>query len=495
MDVKHAEQMLAAIGKVYRLSRLYPPSHPAVARAQAELAVALPPLAAEGPAEWKVKAQGFFLRERPLLGRNPALTELAQLLFARGVRAVTVRRGASADDIEGLVRVATGAVAVEEAGLGGVELTVGRKSTAAARGGAGAAGRRNAAADVGRSFRPPRAAAVPFRPDALPPDIAARRLARELSGRDGPGDSVRLLAHLEEVAPGVAELGDVALAAEVVGALRSVPIAEDDGALRERVRALAGQLVGGGLLAQLARRVGEVGVAPDERRMLVGAAAVLVDRLAPLVVELYVPASTEARAAYLAVARAAGEAAVEPLMVQLGAATPEAVAAAVDLLGATGSAVAFELLVPCTHHAAPLVRERALAALTEIGGRDLGRLAAAQLKDPEPRVRRAAAQALAAALDPGAVAVMLGRLKDETAEPVLVALLSALGRLGGANVVEALAAYAGGGLLRASHPTAVRVAAAGALAALGTPEARATLARLITDREPAVREVAMGATS
>ncbi len=495
MDLTQAEQTLAAAAKVFRLSRLYPATHPAVARAEDELAAALPALAARGVADWKVRAQGVFYRERQLQGRNHALLELVQLLFSRGVRGVRIAPGTTVEHVRALIRVATGAAEPTDAALGPIELSVGRRASAAA----GPAGLRLTSVPRARSrqeaLRPSRSTDVAFEPDVLPADVDARRWL-EVFQRDGePTARAAALARLEELGTALADLRDPRLVAEVIGALHAASMGGDDAVPRERVQALADRLVDHALLAQLVRRVGEPGVPPDERRVMVRSVGAVAARAVPLIIDVYVKASPEARAAYRAAARAAGEEAVAPLLARLGTGGADAVAAALDLLGATGSPTADERMISCLEHASPIVREHALGALAEIGATTLGRCVASRLKDPVAAVRRAAVRALVAAHEAGGTALTLARLKDEEDEGVVVELLGALGRLGGADVVESLAEYTESGVLRAPFPSAVRVAAAKALATLGIPEAREKLMTLTTDRDPEVRDVARGATA
>lgn len=488
MDPKQAEQTLTAIAKLFRLSRLYPETHPAVARATEELAAALPGLAARGVAEWKVRAQGFFLGQQQVLARNPALTELAQLLYSRGVRVVTVPPGVTTSQAEALIRVATGAAGADDPALRPIALVQGRRPSAASRTlpARGAGGR-------AAPFRPSRRAGREFRPDELPPDIDARRWL-DCFGPDGDAMArTAALARLEELADALAELGDLRLTAEVVGTLDRASTAEDPSVPPDRVQALSARLVDGGALAGLVGRVGEPGIAADERRSAVQAVAALSHRAARLVADLYVAGTPEARAAYLAVARTAGERAVPPLLAYLGDAERDGAAAAADLLGATGSPAALEGLLACARHESTVVRERAVGALAEIGGPEVGRYVAPLLRDPAPQVRRAAVRALVAAHETGAGPLLLARLEGEEDEEVTIELLAALGRLGGPAVAEAVAGYAEPGVLRTPYPAAVRVAAARALAALGTPEAQERLRELVDDGEPEVRAIARGA--
>jgi len=103
--------------------RLYPPSHPAVAEALRQIGEALPALAALGTVEWKVGVTGLHWHGQHLLPRNAQIAELAGLLYARGVRAVTLNPGITAEHVLALFHVATGTVSVDDGSLGRIALS------------------------------------------------------------------------------------------------------------------------------------------------------------------------------------------------------------------------------------------------------------------------------------------------------------------------------------------------------------------------------------
>src|SRR5213080_3091230 len=107
-DTTGVDRALGAIGTTFRLTRLYPPTHPAVQEALRQVGEALPPLAAVGTVEWKVGATGLHWHGQQLLPRNSQIAELAGLLYARGVRTLTLNPGMTADHVLALFQVATG---------------------------------------------------------------------------------------------------------------------------------------------------------------------------------------------------------------------------------------------------------------------------------------------------------------------------------------------------------------------------------------------------
>src|SRR5205814_2793573 len=117
VDTAGVDRALGAIGTTFRLTRLYPPSHPAVLEAMRQISGALPGLAALGTVEWKVGATGLHWHGQHLLPRNTQVAELSGLLFARGVRAIQVNPGVTSEHWLGLFGVAVCNVAPDDAVL------------------------------------------------------------------------------------------------------------------------------------------------------------------------------------------------------------------------------------------------------------------------------------------------------------------------------------------------------------------------------------------
>src|SRR5204863_8577942 len=129
LDTAGVDRALGAIGTTFRLTRLYPPSHPAVAEALRQIAETLPTLAALGIVEWKVGVTGLHWQGQHLLPRNTQIAELAGLLYARGVRAIQVNPGVTPEHWLGLFGVAVGNVAPDDAVLGRITVHLGRRAT------------------------------------------------------------------------------------------------------------------------------------------------------------------------------------------------------------------------------------------------------------------------------------------------------------------------------------------------------------------------------
>ena len=176
VDTTVLDRALGAIGTTFRLTRLYPPSHPAVLEAMRQITGALPALAALGTVEWKIGATGLLWHGQHLLPRNTQVAELAGLLFARGVRAIQVNPGVTPEHWLGLFGVAVGNVSPDDAVLGRITVMLGRRAS-----------QRLSASRALGDVAPPQAAApsspapIPespapsFRLEALPADVEARR--------------------------------------------------------------------------------------------------------------------------------------------------------------------------------------------------------------------------------------------------------------------------------------------------------------------------------
>src|SRR6059058_2760385 len=129
VDTAGVDRALGAIGTTFRLTRLYPPSHPAVMEALRQIGEALPVLAALGTVEWKIGATGLHWHGQQLLPRNSQIAELAGLLYARGVRVITLNPGMTADHVLALFGVAVGTMQPDDAALGRIALALGRRSS------------------------------------------------------------------------------------------------------------------------------------------------------------------------------------------------------------------------------------------------------------------------------------------------------------------------------------------------------------------------------
>ncbi len=508
IDTGGVDRALGAIGTTFRLTRLYPPSHPAVLEAMRQITGALPALAALGTVEWKIGATGLLWHGQHLLPRNTQVAELAGLLFARGVRAIQVNPGVTPEHWLGLFGVAVGNVSPDDAVLGGITVMLGRRASqrlSASRAlGEGAP----AAAPAPPPVSPPPFVAAPspavrlpadtsaparegsaFRLEGLPADVEARRAVAALQAASAADEQRATIEQLRRLTPALVALRDIGAIAEVVAGLdRSLGKIQDP-EIQEAIGEVAGALADEAIVERMVTRLGEARVPPAERAHLVRAVGALGAVAAGLVVDAYLQAAPELREAYRAAMREAGERAVDVLQSQVGNKVPEVVAAAAEFLGLSGSPQVAPLLIDLTRHGDERVREAALLGLAELGGREISRPAMPALKDESVLVRTAAARAIAAAGEVGATTVLVRRLEQEKDEGVLAALLKAIGQLGAPEALEVLARHAEPGG-RPRRTPFVRAAAIEGLARLDRVEAKALLELYARDKEPTVKRAA-----
>ncbi len=512
-DTTGLDRALGAIGTTFRLTRLYPPTHPAVREALRQVGEALPPLAAVGTVEWKVGATGLHWHGQQLLPRNTQIAELAGLLYARGVRTLTLNPGMTAEHVLALFQVATGTAAPDAQTLGRITVTLGRRSAARlermrpptpaegvpaiadpAAGAVPAASTASpqsaAAADTLMAAKRPSAA---FRPDALPPDVEATRAVAAVRAATGPEEQRAAVERLVAVAPQLLGLREVATSADAIAALdHLLPNARDPGLLAA-IDAAALALSDHALVERLVRRLGEAHVPAEERESLVAAVGALASLSMGPVLQAFLAAPVEQRAPFRAAVRKAADRALEVLQGRLADKDPEVVAAAAEFIGLTGSPQAVTLLVPLLHHPSEFAREAALVGLAEAGGREIARPAMPALKDESVAVRVAAARTIAAAGDPASSTVLIRRVEQEPDEGVQAELLRSIGRLGAKEALEVLARFAEPGGVMHRRSATVRAAAVEGLRHIARPEARGLLELYSKDKEPAVRKAAEAA--
>ena len=502
------DRMLGAIGTTFRLTRLYPPSHPAVLEAIRHVTSALPGLAALGTVEWKVGATGLHWHGQHLLPRNTQIAELAGLLFARGVRSIHIDPGVTPEHWIGLFGVAVGNIQPDDAVLGRISLHLGRRASQRLSAARVLAGLDAPASPPPQS--PPAAQAPPpdvkvwrpdatlgvarpsgaiFRPQDLPADVEARRAVTALQAATTPDEQRATLEQLRRITPQVLALRDIGAIAELVAGLdRSLGKIQDPD-VQEAIGEAAAALADGAIVERMVKRLGESRVPAAERAHLVHAVGALGAVSAGLVVDAYLQAAPELREAYRAAMRQAGERTIEVLQERIASTVPEVVAAAAEFLGLSGSPEVGETLIALTRHGDERVREAALLGLAELGGREIARPAMPALKDESALVRTAAARAIAAAGDVASSTVLIRRLEQEKDEGVLAALLIAIGQLGSKDALEVLARFAEPGGKPRRTPF-VRAAAIEGLARLDRAEAKALLELYSRDKEPTVKRAA-----
>jgi HEAT repeat protein len=495
MDLKPVEAALTEVGKAFRLCRLYPPTHPSVQQALAELAVALPGVTSRGTVELRITNSGFSLGATPVAARNPQLHEFAGLLYAQGYRALIVEPGVSADEFGALARMAAAA-----GGKGAQSLGVqqrfsplphlkleqgGRRAGAPPRESGSGAFLAPEPAPMGRRSM------LEFRPDALPADIEAGRIISMLDVA-APSEAGRHLTRLGELSGQLLAQRDFAVFARAVAALARWAHREDEPAAARIAQTTVEQAVTTPGLAALVNRLSEPGVAPEERDGIVQALGAVGARAAAQVAEAFAAAGPEHRDLLLAIVRIAGDAAVDPVVARLDAdARGEHARGLALMLGAAQSARAAAPLATLAKHAEPGVRAAAVAGLARLEVAEAERVVVGALRDRDAAVRIAAARGISWFGDPSVVPILLAHLSNEEDDEVVRSLAGALGELRDPRAVQYLAdlARAVSGVFQ-RRPAPVRAAAVRALAAIGTDDAMHIVAGFRTDRQMEVRMAA-----
>src|SRR5439155_12795654 len=315
------------------LARLYPSTHPAVQEAMRQLAASLPSVAALGTVECKVSAMGMHWHGQQLLSRNSQLSELASLLFARGVRNLQLHPGTTPDHLLALFGVATGTIQSDDAALGRVAVQTNRRLTQRLTHVQLSPPMADRIALTAERQRPsqvsePRRSGMVFRPDALPADVESRRLVAALLTAESDEGQRIAAGRLAELVPEVLALRDIALIAEILSGLdRALPRMEQPDTA-ERLGEVGAALTESATVERLVNRLGEPRVPPTERAALVGAVGAVAQLSVPPLLRAYVVAPAELREPFRAAIRVAADRAIEPLQAALTDADAGIVAAA-----------------------------------------------------------------------------------------------------------------------------------------------------------------------
>src|SRR6266516_265503 len=322
-DNAGVDRALGAIGTTFRLTRLYPPSHPAVIESLRQIGEALPSLAALGTVEWKVGVTGMHWHGQHLLPRNAQIAELAGLLYARGVRTVTLNPGMTPDHVLALFQVATGTVPPDDGTLGRITLTLGRRTSArlerlrtptpTPRPGPGpdaqvvtappaapspptAVTTEHSTAAAADALMAGKRASAAFRPDVLPVDVEVKRAVTALGNATTPEEQAAAVDKVVALAPQLLGLHDVAIVADAIAALdRLLPMATDPKVV-QAIDQAAVALSERGLVERLVHRLGEARVPPEEREAVVTAVAALASLSMGLVLDALLAAPVDLRA-------------------------------------------------------------------------------------------------------------------------------------------------------------------------------------------------------
>ena len=487
MEPQRAIAVLAELGKAVRLFRLYAPTHPSVQRVLSDLGQALPGLARVGTVEVQITPQGFESGGEVLGAKVEQLRDLSQLLYSLGHRYLVIEPGLTLDDAVSLVRALVASLSSAARRSGAIqrlpELQHFRLMASRP-----ASGQEGAAELTEEEPSFTRRSTGVFEPDALPPEIEARRLIETL--RTTPEEfQLAGVARLDVLAQQLATERDFGTLAEIVAALNALAAESTDRLVRQAITHTVEDLATPPSAAGVIARLSNPGLSRSDREPLVVAAASFGEKALNIVLDAYLSATDpQVRAACAEVATRAAATAISVLRNRITEDRRETRKASAALLGATGSPDAVPLLVTLLADADPSVRVAGVEALARLRCKEGCRPVLSALHDEDATVRTAAAAAIAECGDPSAAPVVISRLQGEQDDDAACALAAAAGTFKAEAAVPRLAelAEAVSGVFQRRAPR-VRVAAIDALGAIGTPEAQAEIARHRHDPVPEIR--------
>lgn len=183
--------------------------------------------------------------------------------------------------------------------------------------------------------------------------------------------------------------------------------------------------------------------------------------------------------------RSMGSAAMPALLETLSAPAWYLVRNALTLVSDLGDAGCLPAIVPLLRHPEPRVRRTAVRALWKLGGPVAEPHLLARMKDTDGETMQEILFALGQLRSEGCLAAVAELAQDKrVTERLRVQALSTLGQIGSPTAVPVLLeCLRRKGFFVGSEPPLIRLAAAKALVALGSPEARSALQKVV-DGEP-----------
>jgi len=309
-------------------------------------------------------------------------------------------------------------------------------------------------------------------------------------------ERVEALQRLEYVAQWCLERGMVDRAISVLADLRADAegMARRSPATRARVMLAMSRIANRGIIEEMVERLGRART-EEQRTALRGSLLALgAEVVTPLVRSLVAASDLSARRAYRDALVELDRVGVPLLEDMIGDERWFVVRNMVGILGEIRSADAVEHFARTIRHPDVRVRRETIIALSKFGGEEAVQQLLVGVADAEPSLRAAAALGLGLTKAGTAVMPLIKRLGEETDLETVVEIIRALGRIGDARAVKALAERASGGSLFSRTPLPVRLEAIRALGDVGGEAARAVLQRLMRDRNAEVREAAIKAS-
>lgn len=319
-----------------------------------------------------------------------------------------------------------------------------------------------------------------------------RRMLRE--GADS--ERIEALQRMEYVAQWCLERGMVDRAVSVLGDLRADAdgMAKKNPATRGSIMMAMHRIANRNLIEEMVGRLGRART-EDDRAALRGILLALgAEVVTPLVRSLIAAQDLSARRAYRDALVELDRVGVPLLEDMIGDERWFVVRNMVGILGEIRSADAVEHFARTIRHVDLRVRRETVIALSKFGGEEAVQQLLVGLTDADPSIRAAAALGLGLTKAGTAVVALLKRLGEETDGETVVEIIRALGRIGDARAVQALAERASGGSLFSRTPLPIRLEAIRALGEIGGDAARSVIQRQMRDRNDAVRDAALKAS-
>ncbi|HEY8369727.1 MAG TPA: HEAT repeat domain-containing protein [Thermodesulfobacteriota bacterium] len=528
------EGFLGELARAYKATLFYPPAHPALRVANEKVREAHERFQAgrdadsTEPVELGVGRRGFTENGRLVGGQVPGVADLAHECVVRRVSRLYLRRGATADELGHLLHLLTvdpedlardggfeaclaeagvRAIWANQADLDAILAKLERASAERAeprttwtppQAEAGETGETGETGDaVGDAGASQEAAPAP-EPERM---TAEQQLLALLARLDRETDGVAYQQTIEKLRWTALELRNTAPfdtllpAIAVLGQHAGGSTGRRGAAQQQMADALLAELIDEPLLTWLVERVGSR-EARGEREVLGRALTRLGARaLGALLDALSTGEDRAARRALSQVITLFGESAVPELELRLRDSRWFVVRNMATLLGELRSRGSVPALTALLAHEDIRVRRAAVQALSKIGGpRARGEVVGCLTSD-DPEIQVHAILAVGAWREASALptleAIARGKPVGANRRPANAEVrrhaIEALGLVGGAQAVEALGTLLEPpGLLRRlfgrAEPPVVRIAAAEALAAVGSPEARRLLRAAAEDR-------------
>ena len=500
------------LAKGHSLSEYYPLVHPTLTIALQKLEAAL--VALGDDLEIGVAPGGLSVRGETVARRSPHVQRFAARLAEHGVRELVLRHQVHAESLGRLLSavalppriVAAGGgfgAALAAAGVSRVSVNGERIEPAPvtvamprvqgpATGGAGK--RKNELEDVALWSTHDMYQQVQLSARRVETENLEELRAMLREGSDS--ERVEALQRLEFVAQWCIERSMVDRALGVLTDLRrdADALARRNPGTRGSIMLAMTRIANRSIIEETVERLGRC-KSEDDRASLRGVLLALgAEVVTPLVRSLVAASDLSARRAYRDALVELDRVGVPLLEDMIGDERWFVVRNMVGILGEIRSADAVDHFARTIRHGDVRVRRETIIALSKFGGEEAVQQLLVGLGDTEPSLRAAAALGLGLTKAATAVAPLIKRLGAETDQEAAIEVIRALGRIGDARAVGALAERANGGSLFSRTPMPIRLEAIRALGDIGGEGARSVIHKLMRDRNEAIRAAALKAS-